>query len=75
MSEVSDDQSEPATVFRGDEEGLDDLFDLAEPQPKYKVLIDKGGVICPAEGFVVVASRAAVDEVLRNPERLSLIHI
>jgi cytochrome P450 len=69
MSEVSDDQSEPATVFRGDEEGLDDLFDLAEPQPKYKVLIDKGGVICPAEGFVVVASRAAVDEVLRNPER------
>jgi cytochrome P450 len=58
----------PSTAFRGDEEGLDDLFDLAEPQPKYKALLEAGGVIAPAEGFVVVASRAAVDEVLRNPD-------
>jgi len=55
-------------VFRGNEEGMDDLFDLAEPQPKYKALIDMGGVIVPAEGFTVVASRAAVDEVLRDPQ-------
>ena len=57
-------------VFRGDEEGMDDLFDLAEPQPKYKALIEMGGVITPAEGFAVVASRAAVDEVLRDPASL-----
>jgi cytochrome P450 len=68
MSEASESQDEPTAVFRGDEEGLDDLFDLVEPQPKYKALLENGGIICPAEGFVVVASRAAVDEVLRNPE-------
>ncbi|MGP0029404.1 MAG: cytochrome P450 [Acidimicrobiales bacterium] len=45
-----------------------ELFDLAEPQPKYQALIDMGGVLCPAEGLAVVASRAAVDEVLRNPD-------
>ncbi len=68
MSEASESQDEPTAVFRGDEEGLDDLFDLVEPQPKYKALLESGGIICPAEGFVVVASRSAVDEVLRNPE-------
>ncbi len=57
----------PAPVFRGDEQGMDDLFDLAEPQPKYQALIEMGGVVTPAEGFTVVASRAAVDEVLRDP--------
>jgi cytochrome P450 len=64
----SESRDEPKAVFRGDEEGLDDLFDLAEPQPKYKALLEAGGIICPAEGFVVAASRAAVDEVLRHPE-------
>ncbi len=68
MSEASESQDEPTAVFRGDEEGLDDLFDLVEPQPKYKALLENGGIISPAEGFVVVASRSAVDEVLRNPE-------
>lgn len=69
MSTGSESQDEPKAVFRGDEEGLDDLFDLAEPQPKYRALLDKGGILCPAEGFVVAASRAVVDEVLRHPER------
>ena len=68
MSEVAESQDETTVVFRGDEEGLDDLFDLVEPQPKYKALLEQGGIISPAEGFVVAASRAAVDEVLRNPE-------
>jgi cytochrome P450 len=54
-------------VFRGNEKGMDDLFDLAEPQPKYQALIDMGGVVSPAEGFTIVATRAAVDEVLRDP--------
>jgi cytochrome P450 len=68
MTQAPESESDSSPAFRGDEEGLDDLFDLAEPQPKYKALIEMGGVISPAEGFVVVASRAAVDEVLRNPE-------
>jgi cytochrome P450 len=68
MSQAPESQDESSTVFRGDQEGLDDLFDLAEPQPKYKALIEMGGAVCPVEGFVVVASRAAVDEVLRDPD-------
>jgi cytochrome P450 len=68
MSDASESQDGPTAVFRGDEEGLDDLFDLAEPQPKYSAILEKGGIISPAEGFVVAASRAAVDEVLRHPE-------
>jgi cytochrome P450 len=70
MAQATENGNEPATpspVFRGDEEGMDDLFDLAEPQPKYRALIDMGGVITPTQGFTVVASRAAVDEVLRDP--------
>jgi cytochrome P450 len=70
MAQAPDHEVESTTstpVFRGDEEGMDDLFDLAEPQPKYMALIESGGVVAPAEGFTVVASRAAVDQVLRNP--------
>src|SRR5580700_939201 len=56
-----------APVFTGNEEGFEDLFDAAEPQPKYQALIERGGVVTPTAGFTVVASRAAVDEVLRDP--------
>jgi cytochrome P450 len=68
MAEEPQGQDGATAVFRGDEEGLDDLFDLVEPQPKYRAIIEKGGVLCPMEGFAVVASRDAVDEVLRNPQ-------
>jgi cytochrome P450 len=67
MTQATEDGNEAAPAFRGDLEGMDDLFDLADPQPKYRELIDMGGVIVPVEGFAVVASRAAVDEVLRDP--------
>ena len=66
MTQATEDGNE-APAFRGDVEGMDDLFDLADPQPKYRELIDMGGVVVPVEGFTVVASRAAVDEVLRDP--------
>ena len=66
MAQATEDGNE-APAFRGDLEGMDDLFDLADPQPKYRDLIDMGGVVVPVEGFTVVASRAAVDEVLRDP--------
>jgi cytochrome P450 len=63
----SESESSESRVFSGTEDGMDDLFDLAEPQPKYMELLEMGGVVAPTEGFTVVASRAAVDEVLRDP--------
>jgi cytochrome P450 len=68
MSQGPETPAESPPAFTGSEEGFADLFDGAEPQPRYTALLDRGGVVCPAEGFVVVASRAAVDEVLRNPD-------
>jgi len=56
----------------GDAEAfLADLFDLAVPQPKYRALLAAGSVHCPSDAFVVAASRAAVEETLRDPERFS----
>ncbi len=49
------------------EETLASLFDLAEPQPKYKAMLEQGGALRPMDGFVIAASRQAVDEVLRQP--------
>jgi cytochrome P450 len=48
-----------------------ELFDLAVPQPKYRALLAAGDVHCPSEGFVVAASRNAVEETLRDPARFS----
>jgi cytochrome P450 len=48
-----------------------ELFDLAVPQPKYRALLAAGDVHCPADGFVVAASRKAVDEALKDPERFT----
>jgi cytochrome P450 len=62
-----DTETSESRAFRGTEEGMEDLFDGADPQPKYMELLDMGGVVAPAGGFTVVASRAAVDEVLRDP--------
>jgi cytochrome P450 len=44
------------------------LFDLAEPRPKYKAMLDAGGVLRPADGIVIVARREEVEQVLRHPE-------
>ena len=69
MTDAPQDETESSEsrAFRGTEEGMEDLFDGADPQPKYMTLLDRGGVMAPTEGFTVVASRAAVDEVLRDP--------
>src|SRR5581483_3742730 len=48
-----------------------DLFDLAAPQPKYRALLDAGGVVYPSEGMVLVASRAAAEAALQDPARFS----
>jgi cytochrome P450 len=69
MTDAAQDETETSEsrAFTGTEEGMEDLFDGADPQPKYMMLLDRGGVAAPTEGFTVVASRAAVDEVLRDP--------
>jgi len=48
-----------------------ELFDLAVPQPKYRALRAAGEVHRPSDGFVVVASRQAAEETLRDPARFS----
>jgi cytochrome P450 len=50
--------------------GLSDMFDLRAPQPRYQRMVAEE-VVEPAPGFVVAASRAAVDEVFRDPETFS----
>jgi cytochrome P450 len=50
---------------------LGDLLGLAEPQPKYRALLETGGVIRPMDGVLVVGRRAEVEEVLRDPSRFT----
>ncbi len=46
---------------------LSQLYDLANPQPKYKTLLELGGALCPADGVAVLASRQAVETALKDP--------
>ena len=48
---------------------LSELMDMSNPQPRYRAILEAGGAIRPIEGFVMAASRAAANEVLRNPGR------
>lgn len=47
---------------------LESLTDLAEPQPKYRALLEQGPVVCPVDGMALVASRAAVEQTLKDHE-------
>jgi cytochrome P450 len=58
---------EPGPVSTFDD-ALAQFFDLAVPQPKYKAILQEAAAIRPVDGFVLAASRAAVDEVLRSPD-------
>ncbi|HZP29111.1 MAG TPA: cytochrome P450 [Acidimicrobiia bacterium] len=57
--------------YRATSDVAQDLFDLAAPQPKYRALLDAGGVVYPSEGMVLVASRAAAEAALQDPARFS----
>ena len=50
---------------------LNQLMDLADPQPKYKALIEAGGAMCPVDGFAVLTSRSAVETALKDPTTFS----
>jgi cytochrome P450 len=49
---------------------LMEMFDLRAPQPRYRRMVAEE-VLEPSPGFVVAASRAAVDEVFRDPATFS----
>jgi len=49
---------------------LTDMFDLRAPQERYRKMVAED-VLEPSPGFVVAASRAAVDEVFRDPGTFS----
>src|ERR1700712_2988830 len=50
---------------------LEDLFDLAVPQPKYKAMIEAGGIVCPMDGVVLVTGRTITEETLKSASRFS----
>jgi cytochrome P450 len=50
---------------------MEQLFDLANPQPKYRTLLATSPVSCPMEGMAIVASRASVDAALKDPGTFS----
>jgi cytochrome P450 len=50
---------------------MQDLFNMAEPQPRYKQMIEQGGFVRPMDGFAMVFSRDLADFVLRHHELFS----
>src|SRR5690349_7168994 len=50
---------------------MQDLFNLAEPQPRYQQMIEQGGFARPMDGFAMVFSRDLADFVLRHHEIFS----
>jgi len=50
---------------------MQDFFNLAEPQPRYRQMIEQGGFVKPMDGFAMVFSRDLADFVLRNHELFS----
>jgi cytochrome P450 len=62
-----DSAKDTATQTVENEGLLHDLFDLANPQPKYAALLEAGGAVCPVEGVAVLASREAVETALKDP--------
>jgi cytochrome P450 len=68
---MADDNGNPAPGYGGDASNLDDLFDMSAPQARYVALIEQAPAIPTMDGMVMVNSRAAVDEALRDPSRFS----
>ena len=66
MADVAGDAEFDGSAAMLSQDLLADLFDLAEPQPKYRRLLEECPVLRPADGMVVVSSRSAADSVLRQ---------
>jgi cytochrome P450 len=65
------DQTDVARVDGYAEMQTEQLLDLAAPQPMYRDLIERGGMVSPMDGIVMVFSRELNDFVLRHHELFS----
>jgi cytochrome P450 len=65
------DQTDVARVDGYAEMQAEQLLDLAAPQPMYRDLIERGGMVSPMDGIVMVFSRELNDFVLRHHELFS----
>jgi cytochrome P450 len=65
--------TEPTNNHQGPDAlmSMQELFDLAEPQPRYQQLIEQGGFLQPADGLAMSFSRELTDYVLRHHELFS----
>jgi cytochrome P450 len=68
--EMAEDTAQVADLMAMYGEGMADIFDMVEPQPRYAKMVEEK-VLLPMPGMAMIASRAAVDAVLRNPEVFS----
>jgi cytochrome P450 len=71
MTEIQDEAAEAAEAEHDAFAQMQDLFNLAEPQPRYRQMIEQGGFVKPMDGFAMVFSRDLADFVLRNHELFS----
>ena len=67
MDEANDDEisagadKDSATATAEQYDVLGQLYDLTDPQPKYREVVERAPVSCPVEGIAVVAGRDAVE--------------
>jgi cytochrome P450 len=59
------------TTFYADPAMFGDFFDMSEPQERYRTMLEAAPVHRVMERMVMVASREAIDEALRDPQRFS----
>jgi cytochrome P450 len=70
---VSDETATPVEPSDFLQTGMEQLLDLAAPQPRYRQAIEDGGFLQPMEGLSVTFSRALTDHVLRHHELFSSV--
>jgi cytochrome P450 len=70
---VSDEAGTPVEPSDFLQTGMEQLLDLASPQPRYRQVIEDGGLLQPMEGLSVTFSRALSDHVLRHHELFSSV--
>lgn len=71
MTEATKDAEPEPSVAERIEEAMDVLLDLSTPQPRYRKLIDQGGLVDGIAGMQVCFSREISDHVLRHHEVFS----
>jgi cytochrome P450 len=70
---VSEETGKPVESSEFLQVGMEQLLDLASPQPRYRQVIEDGGLLQPMAGLSVTFSRALTDHVLRHHEVFSSV--